>query len=59
MEQFVFKTFTGYFSGRKTIKDIEKYKKYKVGVTNNNIPIYRWNVGMILKSKNVYVDSHR
>lgn len=59
MEQFVIKTFTGYFSGRKVIENIDRYEKYKIGVTRNNVPIYRWNIGMILKSKNVYDNSHR
>jgi len=59
MEEFVFKTLTGHFSGRKVINNIDKYSKYKIGMTKNNVPIYRWNIGMVLKSKNVYDKGHR
>jgi hypothetical protein len=53
MEEFVFRkwdygltSLSGYFSRRFTLSNLKKYKKYKLGTTKNNIPVYKWNWGM-------------
>lgn len=56
MEEFVFKkwdyglkSLDGYISRRHKLPNLSEFKKFKLGITKNNIPIYRWNFIMWFK----------